>query len=69
MGELDLKGIAVNNEGLITVADYHGHCILLFDKEGKYLRKFGYEANNVGQLKNPADVTFVICHLSFCFII
>ena len=67
VGELDLKvktlqkpsSIAVNSEGLITVADYHGHCILLFDKEGNYLQKFGYEANNVGQLKNPADVTFV----------
>ena len=39
MGELDLKGIAVNNEGLITVADYHGHCILLFDKERKVSAK------------------------------
>ena len=67
VGELDLRGetlqnpngIAVNCEGLIAVADYMGNCILLFDKEGKYLRKFGCKGSNVGQLHSPADITFV----------
>ena len=67
VGEFDLKGetlqnpygIAVNSEGLIAVTCYDGHCILLFNKEGLYLRQFGSKGNNVGQLNCPADVTFV----------
>ena len=67
VGELDLKGeilqnpsgIAVNSEGLIAVTDLSGHCILLFDKEGKYLRKFGCEGEYLGQFYAPVDVTFV----------
>ena len=67
VGELDLSGetlqnpngIAVNSKGLIAVADYIGDCILLFDKEGKYLRKFGCKGSNVGQLNTPADIMFV----------
>ena len=67
VGELDLRGetlqnpngIAVNSKGLIAVADYIGDCILLFDKEGKYLRKFGCKGSNVGQLNTPADIIFV----------
>ena len=67
VGELDLRGetlqnpngIAVNSKGLIAVADYIGDCILLFDKEGKYLRKFGCKGSDVGQLNTPADIIFV----------
>ena len=47
--ELNLKGetlqnpvgIAVNSKGLIAVVNCSGHCILIFDREGKYLRKLG----------------------------
>ena len=67
MGELDLKGqtltnpyvIAVNSKGLIAVADYSGHCILIFDKDEKYLRKFGCKGENAGQLKCPSGVTYL----------
>ena len=67
VGELDLKGqtltnphgIAVNSKGLIAVADFHGHCILTFDKEGKYLRKFGCKGENAGQLNGPSGVTYL----------
>jgi len=67
VGELDLKGqtlqnalgIAVNSKGLIAVADYSGHCILIFDKEGKYLRKFGCNGENAGQLNRPSGVTYL----------
>ena len=67
VGELDFRGeslqnptgIAVNSKGLIAVADYSGNCILLFDKEGKYLRKFSCKGSNVGQLHSPSDITFV----------
>ena len=67
VGELDLKGeilqtpygIAVNSKGLIAVTDYEGDCILTFDKEGKYLRKFVSEGKNTGQFKYPAGVTYL----------
>ena len=65
VGELDLKGetvqspsgIAVNSKGLIAVADCDGQCILLFDKEGNYLRKFG--GTDIGQLGTPSCLTFI----------
>ena len=67
VGELDLKGetvqspsgIAVNSKGLIAVADCDGHCILLFDKGGNYLRKFGCKGTNIGQLNIPSGITFI----------
>ena len=65
--ELELKGeipqnpagIAVNSKGLIAVADAKRHCIIIFDKQEKFLRKFGCHGENPGQLKSPAGVTFL----------
>ena len=67
VGELDLKGetlqsprgIAVNSEGLIAVTDRSGHCILTFDKEGKFLRKFGRKGQTAGKFKSPSGVTYL----------
>ena len=67
VGELELKGetlqgpsgIAVNSKGLIAVADVEKHCILIFDKEGKFVRKLGCYGNIAGQLNYPLDVTFL----------
>ena len=67
VGELDLKGeilkspygIAVNSKGLIAVTDRNGHCILTFDKEGKYVRKVGWKGGNAGQLYHPTGVTYL----------
>ena len=67
VGELDLKGdilqtpygIAVNSKGLIAVTDWGGHCVLIFDKEGKYLRKFGSKGKNAGQFNYPSGVTYL----------
>ena len=67
VGELDLKGetvqsprgIAVNSKGLIAVTDCDGQCILLFDKEGNYLRKFGCGGTKIGQLNVPSGITFI----------
>ena len=67
VGELDLQnealkyptGIAVNSKGLIAVASYDKHCIMIFDKEGKYLRQFGRQGRNPGELDGPVDVTFM----------
>jgi len=65
--ELDLKGetlqnpvgIAVNSKGLIAVVDCSGHCILIFDREGKYLRKLGCKGENAGQLNCPRGITYL----------
>ena len=70
VGELDFQGqtpegpfgIAVNSKGLIAVADRKRHCILLLDKGGKYLRKFGGKGQNVGQFDCPSGVAFVDDH-------
>ena len=67
VGELDLKGeipqkphgIAVNSKGLVVVADREIHCILIFDKEGKFVGKRGCYGKNPGQLNNPAGITFL----------
>ena len=61
VGELVLKGeipvspnwIAVNSKGTIAVSDYKKHCILMFDKDGNFLRKFGFNGKGPGQLANP----------------
>ena len=67
VGELELKGetletpcgIAVNSKGLLAVADDTKHCILMFDREGKFVRKLGCYGNNAGQLNCPYDITYL----------
>ena len=67
VGEFVLKGeipvspnwIAVNSKGTIAVSDYKKHCILMFDKDGNFLRKFGFNGKGPGQLANPAGLTFL----------
>ena len=67
VGELHLKGeipqephgIAVNSKGLIAVSDRERHAILIFDKEGKFVRKLGCHGENPGQLNSPAGVTYL----------
>ena len=67
VGELDLKGksfqkpygIAVNSKGLIAVADGERHCILIFDKGGKCVRKLGCYGKSAGQLNYPTDAAFL----------
>ena len=67
VGELELKGetleapsgTAVNSKGLLAVADNEKHCILIFDKEGKLVRKLGCYGSNAGQLNYPLDVIYL----------
>ena len=67
VGELVLKGqtpkwpnsIAVNSKGTIAVSDHKKHCILMFDEDGNFVRKFGCCGKGPGQLCFPAGVTFV----------
>ncbi|XP_066030757.1 E3 ubiquitin-protein ligase TRIM71-like [Pocillopora verrucosa] len=66
-GKLDLHeemlqgpaSIAVNSKGVIAVTDWEGHCILVFDETGKFVRKIGSYGDENGQLENPVDVTFL----------
>jgi len=68
--ELDLKGeipqkpygIAVNNKGLIALADNKRNCVLMFDKEGKFVRKLGRYGENRGEFNSVAGVTFLNDH-------
>ena len=52
-------GIAVNSKGVIAVVVKKGHCILIFDEKGKFVRKLGCHGNNDGQFNLPVDVTFL----------
>ena len=70
VGELNLKfspgdepesltGIAVNFQGKIAVTDVIGHCVYVFDGDGKCLRKIGCKGENPGQFSAPAGVSYV----------
>ena len=67
VGELKFKGqipqhpngIAVNSHGLIAVGDVKGHCVLIYDKDGKFVRKLGCYGENPGQLNTPRGVTYL----------
>ena len=65
-GELDLKllegkrvdnlfGIAVHTKGNIAVTDIGKHCVYIFDKNGKCLRKIGVEK----EFAAPSGVTYL----------
>ena len=54
-----LAGIAVNSKGVIALADYDGHCILVFDETGKFVRKIGCQGDKDGQFKSPTEVAFL----------
>ena len=54
-----LAGIAVNSKGVIALADYDGHCILVFDETGKFVRKIGSQGDKDGQFESPIDFTFL----------
>ena len=53
------KGIAVNSKGTIAVSDDEKHCILMFDKDGNFVRKFGSYGEGPGQLNDPTGVAFL----------
>ena len=62
--ESEPYGVAVSKERDIAVsADWtnpagKNHCIIMFDKTGKLLRKLSYSGNNKGELKYPRGVAF-----------
>ena len=70
VGELNLKlfpgdtlqwlyGIAVNKKGEIVVTDGGGHCVYVFDKDGKCVRKTGSEGAKPGQFQFPRGFSYL----------
>ena len=49
--------VACNSRGEIIVADGKNHRIQVFDRNGKFLLKFGLEGDENGPLKEPYGVT------------
>ncbi|MDE1764759.1 MAG: SBBP repeat-containing protein [Thaumarchaeota archaeon] len=49
-------GLALDGAGNIYVADYGGHSVLKFDKNGRFLSKFGTYGSQPGQLKDPTGI-------------
>jgi len=49
-------GIASNEPGFIFVSDHNNHQILIFDKNGKLLSKFGKRGKGDGEIWYPAGV-------------
>ena len=62
VGELKLnsdKHDKVSLIGLIAIADYQSHSIVILDKEGKHLRNVGGHGSNAGQLQGSVNVAFL----------
>ena len=55
----ELRAIGVNTTGKIAIADYKGHCVYVFDKEGNCSRKNGSFGENAGQFRYPFGVTYL----------
>ena len=52
------RGIAVNSRGMIAVTDTEAHSVLVFDKEGTFVRKLGCGENSSEQIK-PVYVSYL----------
>ena len=50
------KGVAVDRDGYIIVADSGNHRIQVFRPDGSFLCKFGTKGRNEGQFKDPEGV-------------
>jgi len=49
--------VACNSQGEIIIADKDNHRIQVFDRNGKFMLKFGSKGRGNGQLKQPGGVT------------
>ena len=53
-----LRGVAVNANDEIAVADSENHRVQIFSSEGKFLRSFGKKGDNAGEFDNPRGISF-----------
>lgn len=51
-------GLAVHPDGRVFVADTHYHRVLVFDRDGNELARFGGEGFGDGEFQLPTDVAF-----------
>lgn len=49
--------VAVDKQGNIYVADTHKNRILVFDKDGKYITRFGKAGSGQGEIRLPSAIT------------
>ncbi len=52
------SGIAIDDTGLIYVADSKGRCVQVFDADGVYLTRFGSQGSGAGQFLYPAAIVY-----------
>ena len=55
----ELLGVFVSESGKVVVSEYIDHCISVFSREGKKIRKFGSKGSSEGQFNNPSGAC---CH-------
>jgi tripartite motif-containing protein 2/3 len=59
-GQFDkAQSIALSDNGEIAIADFDNHRIQMFSLDGKYLREFGREGAEDGNLYQPIGVVFI----------
>jgi len=51
-------GMAVHPDGRLFVADTHYHRVIVFDREGNELARFGRAGDGPGEFRLPTDVAF-----------
>ena len=49
-------GVAVSSSGEVVVSEYHGDDIIVYSREGKHIRSFGFEGSRKGQFQYPNGV-------------
>ena len=49
-------GLAVNNKGLLFVADYGGHKVCVYSEDGEFQYSFGSKGSQPGEFKGPEQI-------------
>ena len=49
-------GLAVNNKGLLFVADYGGHMVCVYSEEGEFQYSFGSKGSQPGEFDRPEQI-------------
>ena len=51
-----VRDVSSDQDGNLYISDYDNSCILVFRKDGEYVRSFGSDENDVNRLKGPRGV-------------